>query len=79
MREVKIKIAYSEFWTTFLNRIYANSQIKRLHITCIDRSELIANEFIDYKMKTLFHYQKKMYKTNDRKLRVRWGPLLNMF
>ena len=32
-REVDEKVAYNKFWSTFLNRIYANLQIKRPHIT----------------------------------------------
>ena len=48
-------------------------------IMSINREELISNEVIVHKFNTLFYYEKKMFGLHSRKLKARWGNLLNKF
>ena len=47
-------------------------------IMSIDR-ELISNEVIVQKFNTLFYYEKKAFGLHSKKLKARWGNLLNKF
>jgi len=41
--------------------------------------EQISNQQVETKLKTLFYYEKCMFGVNSKKMRSRWGGLLNMF
>jgi hypothetical protein len=44
-----------------------------------NREELISNELISSKIKTLFFFEKQMLGIGSKKMRKRWGPLLSKF
>ena len=48
-------------------------------IMSINREELISNEVIMQKFKTLFYFEKKTYGLNSKKFMARWGALKNLF
>jgi len=48
-------------------------------ILSIDRDEFVRSEIIDKKMINLFHYEKKSFGAKSKKLRARWGTLMNKF
>ena len=48
-------------------------------ITAIERESFISNEVIFQKFHTLFHYEKKMFGRNSKKMVKRWGNILQLF
>jgi len=48
-------------------------------IMSINREELISNEVIMQKFKTLFYFEKKTFGLNSKKFSARWGNLKNLF
>jgi hypothetical protein len=48
-------------------------------IMSIDRSNLISNEAILAKFKTLFYYEQKTFGLTSKKMRARWGNIMNKF
>jgi hypothetical protein len=47
-------------------------------IMSIDRENMISNEVIEHKFKTLFYYEKQTFGSNTKKLISRWGNLVNI-
>ena len=47
-------------------------------ITSINRVEIISNELIFKNFQTLFHYEKTTFGKDSKKMRARWGNLINI-
>ena len=48
-------------------------------ILAINREEIISNEVIQQKFQTLFYYEQKTFGLKSKKMRARWGNLLDIF
>jgi len=48
-------------------------------ILSINREQRISNQLLESKLKTLFYYEKHMFGVKSKRMRSRWGGLLNMF
>ncbi len=48
-------------------------------ILSINREDFIVNDVINEKINNLFYYEKKCFGVNSKKMRARWGNLINKY